>query len=198
MVATDASGHRNVLMGDPDPTDPKVDAIRKSLFDDKQTIAQTAASLGLTEDELIKALPPGTVDDTAASADPNGIRTRTIYDAQTNRTFVEIDDPRQISTVVQEIQADQVFHVRQYDTKTHQYVLQDVKGGAGYAQSLATRSRPPPTTTASRSAIWTTRSACTTTRATTRPNCWRSAPRWSRSRRPPRARPTSRRARRAR
>ena len=137
VVFTDASGQRNVLMGDPDPTDPKVDAIRKALFDDKKSIAQTAASLGMTEDQLIKALPPGTVDDTPASADNQGIRTRTIYDAQTNRTFIEIDDPRHDRTVVQEIQADQVFHVRQLDPKTGKYVLQDVKGGAGYAQSLA-------------------------------------------------------------
>ena len=137
VVATDASGHRNVLMGDADPTNPQTDAIRKALFDDNKTIAQTAASLGLTEQQVIEALPPGTVDDTPASVDNNGIHTRTIYDAQTNRTFVEIDDPRHDRTVVQEISADQVFHVRQFDPKTGQYVMQDVKGGAGYAQSLA-------------------------------------------------------------
>ncbi|MFL6680626.1 MAG: hypothetical protein ACJ8IK_19970 [Burkholderiaceae bacterium] len=137
VVATDASGHRAVLMGDPDPSNPQADAIRKALFDDKKTIAQAAASLGLTEQQLVEALPPGTVDDAPASVDNQGIRTRTIYDPQTNRSFVEIDDPRHDRTVVQEIAADQVFHVRQYDTETHRYVMQDVRGGAGYAQSLA-------------------------------------------------------------
>jgi LysM repeat protein len=137
VVATDASGHRNVLMGDPDPTNPQTDAIRKALFDDKKTIAQTAASLGLTEQQVVEALPPGTVDDTPASADNGGLHTRTIYDTQTNRMFVEIDDPRHDRTVVQEISADQVFHVRQFDPTSGKYVMQDVKGGAGYAQSLA-------------------------------------------------------------
>ena len=137
VVATDASGHRAVLMGEPDPANPQADAIRKALFDDRKTIAQAAASLGLTEQQLVEALPPGTVDDTPASADNQGIRTRTIYDPQTNRSFVQIDDPHHDRTVVQEIAADQVFHVRQFDSTAGKTVMKDVKGGEGYAQSLA-------------------------------------------------------------
>ena len=137
VVATSASGRRTVLMGDADAQDPTTTAVRKALFDDRKTIAQTAASLGLTQDQVLAALPPGTVDVTPAGADTAGLTTRTIFDPQTNRTVVETDDPRHDRTVLTEIGADQVFKVRQFDAKTGKYVMADVAGGVGYAQQQA-------------------------------------------------------------
>ena len=97
-VATDASGHRNVLMGEPDAKTGPGEEARKAIFDDKKPIAEVAKSLNLSEDKLLELLPPGTVDVTKPNAANSGIQTRTLYDPTTNRTVVESYDARRDHT----------------------------------------------------------------------------------------------------
>lgn len=136
-VATSASGRRTVLMGEPDAKDGQGEAVRKAIFDDKKTVADVAKSMGLTQDQVLDLLPPGTVDKTPASSDTSGIETRTLFDPTTNRAVVETLDPRHDRYVRQDIDDKTVFKVRQYDPETKKYVIAEVEGGVGYLQKLA-------------------------------------------------------------
>jgi hypothetical protein len=137
VVSFTASGHRTVLMGTDDPKSGPAASILKSLFDDKKSVAQTAADLGMTQDQVLAALPARNVDVTPASAETNGIQTRTIYDPDTNRVVVETDDPRHDRTVLKVIGDDQVFKVHQVDPDSGKDIVQEVPGAAGYAQQQA-------------------------------------------------------------
>ncbi|MGJ7603941.1 hypothetical protein ACSFA7_06335 [Variovorax sp. LT1R20] len=137
VVATSASGRRTVLMGEPEARSGTGEAARKAIFDDKKSVAEVAKNLGLTPEQVLAALPAGTVDVRPASADNGGIETRTIFDPTTNRTVIETHDPRHDRDVRQVVEADAAFQVRQFNTETGKYEIKEVKGGIGYAQQQA-------------------------------------------------------------
>lgn len=133
VVATTKDGRRVTLMGEPDKNDGPAEKIRKGLFEDGKSVADMARSLGTTEDQVLAALPLGTVD----VASSGGVETRTLHDPETNRVVVETYDARHGKKSRQVIDEHAVFKVRQYDPETKKYVTAEVKGGVGYLQKQA-------------------------------------------------------------
>lgn len=137
VVATTKDGRRVTLMGDPDPKNDPAEKIRKGLFEEGKSVAEMAKSLGLTEEQVLAALPKGTVDVTKPTSDNGDVETRTIYDPVTNRVVVETHDWQHDTKDRKVIDDKTVFKVRQYDPETKKYVTVEVKGGLGYLQKQA-------------------------------------------------------------
>lgn len=137
VVATSASGRRTVLMGEPDAKDGPGEAARKAIFEDNKSVAEVAKSLGLTEDQVLASLPPGTVDLIKPTTDNGDVEVRTLYDPTTNRVVVETHDWQHGDVSRQLIDDKTVFKVRQTDPKTQKTELVEVAGGVGYLQKLA-------------------------------------------------------------
>ncbi|SDI82737.1 glutamate cyclase domain-containing protein [Variovorax sp. OV700] len=137
VVATSASGRRTVLMGEPDAKDGPGEGVRKSIFDDKKSVAETAKAMGMTEDEVLAALPEGTVDVSKPSADNGHIETRTIYDPATNRLVVERNDWNHGGGSREDIDDKTKYTVTQKDPKTGKSERVEVSGGLGYLQHQA-------------------------------------------------------------
>ncbi|WGT65939.1 glutamate cyclase domain-containing protein [Variovorax paradoxus] len=137
VVATSASGRRTVLMGEPDAKNGPGEEARKSIFDDKKSVAETAKALGMTEDEVLAALPEGTVDVSKPSADNGHVETRTIYDPATNRLVVERNDWNHGGGSREDIDDKTKYTVTQKDPKTGKSERVEVSGGLGYLQHQA-------------------------------------------------------------
>lgn len=133
VVATTKDGRRVTLMGEPDKNDGPGEKIRKGLFEDGKSVADMARSLGMGEDQVLAALPSGTVD----VASSGGVETRTLHDPESNRVVVEAYDARHGKRSRQVIDEHAVFKVRQYDPETKKYVIAEVNGGVGYLQKQA-------------------------------------------------------------
>jgi glutamate racemase len=137
VVATSASGRRTVLMGEPDAKNGPGEAARKSIFDDKKSVAETAKAMGMTEDQVLAALPEGTVDVSKASPDNSYIETRTIYDPATNRLVVERNDWNHGGGSREDIDGKTKYTVTQKDPKTGKSERVEASGGLGYLQHQA-------------------------------------------------------------
>ncbi|MDQ0025589.1 glutamate racemase [Variovorax paradoxus] len=137
VVATSASGRRTVLMGEPDGKNGPGEEARKSIFDDKKSVAETAKAMGMTEDEVLAALPEGTVDVSKPSADNGHVETRTIYDPATNRLVVERNDWNHGGGSREDIDNKTKYTVTQKDPKTGKSERVEVSGGLGYLQHQA-------------------------------------------------------------
>jgi hypothetical protein len=134
-VFVTSSGRRIVLMGSGEPDDQS-EKIRKGLFEQKKSVADVAKELGISEEDLLKALPPGTVTETTSPTN-GALKTRTIYDPVSNRVLVETIDLRRDTRHTELIDDKTTFKVRQLDPKTGQYVMKEVAGAVGYMQKLA-------------------------------------------------------------
>ncbi|WOB09228.1 hypothetical protein [Piscinibacter gummiphilus] len=137
VVATTADGRRITLMGDPEVDNSPGEKIRKGLFEENKTVAQMAKEMGLSEDQVLAALPAGTVHVTQPTSDNGDVETRTIFDPKTNKVIVETHDWQHDSSSRQVIDEKTVFKVRQYDADSGQWVMANVAGGVGYMQKLA-------------------------------------------------------------
>lgn len=137
VVATSASGRRTVLMGEPDAKDGPGEAARKSIFDDRKSVAETAKKLGMTEAEVLAALPEGTVDVRKPTSDNGDVEIRTLYDPGTNRVVVETTDWQHGDVSRKDIGEKTKFTVTQKDPKTDKSEKVEVEGGVGYLQNEA-------------------------------------------------------------
>lgn len=137
VVATTADGRRITLMGDDDTNNTTGEKIRKGLFEDNKSVAQMAKEMGLTEEQVLAALPEGTVDVTKPTSDNGDVETRTIFDPVTNKVIVESHDWQHDSSSRKVIDEETTFKVRQYNPDTQQYEMVAVAGGVGYLQKLA-------------------------------------------------------------
>lgn len=136
VVATTHDGRRVTLMGEGDPDKSQGEEVRKGLFDDNKSVADLAKSMGMTEEQVLAALPPGAVNDTKSKSD-GATDIRTIYDPKSNKVIVETHDHRRDRTSREVIDDKTSFKVRQYDPDSKKYVMKDVAGGVGYLQKLA-------------------------------------------------------------
>lgn len=137
VVATSADGRRTVLMGEPDARNGPGEAARKSIFDDKKSVADTAKKLGMTEAEVLAALPEGTVDVRKPTTDNGDVEIRTLYDPSTNRVVVETTDWQHGDVSRKDIGEKAKFTVTQKDPKTDKSEKVEVEGGVGYLQNEA-------------------------------------------------------------
>lgn len=135
--ATTADGRTVTLMGEGDPKDATSEKIRKGLFTDGKTVAEMAKATGLTEKQVLDALPPGTVHVTEPTSDNGDVETRTIYDPRSNKVVVETHDWQHDGTTHKLIDDKTSFKVRQLDPETGKDVVKEVSGGVGYLQKLA-------------------------------------------------------------
>lgn len=137
VVATSAGGRRTVLMGEPDAKEGPGEAARKAIFDDRKSVAETAKSLGMTEDEVLAALPEGTVDVRKPTSDNGDVEIRTLYDPDTDRVVVETTDWQHGETRRKDVDGKSKFTVTQVDPKTGKSERVEVTGGVGYLQHEA-------------------------------------------------------------
>jgi hypothetical protein len=137
VVATTADGRRVTLMGEGDADNSPGEKIRKGLFEDNKSVADMAKAMGMTEEQVLAALPAGTVNVTPGNADNGGVKTTTVYDPVTNKVVVESYDARRDHSSRQVIDDKTSFKVRQYNPDTKQYEMVAVAGGVGYLQKLA-------------------------------------------------------------
>lgn len=140
-VATTKDGRRITLMGDEAPDHSPAAQIRKGLFDEGKTVADVAKAMGMTEDQVLAALPEGTVDVTKPTSDNGDVETRTLYDPVSNKVVVETHDWQHDGTSHRVVDDGTNFKVRQLDPETGKYVTKDVAGGVGYLQKLADDAR---------------------------------------------------------
>ena len=137
VVATSADGRRTVLMGEPDAKNGPGEAARKSIFDDKKSVGDTAEKLGMTEAEVLAALPEGTVDVRKPTTDNGDVEIRTLYDPSTNRVVVETTDWQHGDVSRKDIGEKTKYTVTQKDPKTDKSEKVEVEGGVGYLQNEA-------------------------------------------------------------
>lgn len=137
VVATSADGHRTVLMGKPDAKEGPGEAARKSIFDDKKSVAETAAKLGMTEAEVLAALPEGTVEVRKPTTDNGDVEVRTLYDPTTDSVVVETTDWQHGDVSRKDIGEKATFTVTQKDPKSDKSEKVEVTGGVGYLQKEA-------------------------------------------------------------
>ena len=136
-VATTASGHRTVLEGKPDDKNGPGETARKAIFEDNKPLAEVAKSMGLTEDQVLAALPEGTVEVTKPTSDNGDVETRTMYDPITDRVVVESHDWQHDDINRQVINEKSTYTVHDTNPKTKQPVAVEKSGGLAYLQKQA-------------------------------------------------------------
>lgn len=134
------SGRRSTLEGEPQAKDENTKAVRKGLFEDGKTVAQVAKELGISEQRVLGSLDAGTVEEVAPTSDNGDVSTRRLYDPATNTMVIETYDHKNDAAQRRVIGPDQVFKVTVVDEKGKSSV-QEVKGGLGYAYSIADQKR---------------------------------------------------------
>ncbi|MCR6475849.1 hypothetical protein NU688_06755 [Variovorax sp. ZS18.2.2] len=136
-VATTASGHRTVLEGKPDVRSGPGETARKAIFEDNKPLAEVAKSMGLTEEQVLAALPEGTVEVTKPTSDNGDVESRTMYDPITDRVVIESHDWQHDDINRQVVNEKSTYTVHDMDPKTKQPVAVEKTGGLAYLQKQA-------------------------------------------------------------
>ena len=136
---TTPNGHRITLQGEPPGRPKQRDTVREAIFEKGETLEQVADRLDMTPEKVRELLPQGTVEVTEATSDNGDIQTVRLFDPKTNTMVVERHDHHHGTFKREVIDETRTFKVRQYNPKTEKFEIAQVKGGVGYAQSLADR-----------------------------------------------------------
>ncbi len=142
LVFVAASGHSKTIKGPPSAQELTEGAIHKGLFKEGKSVAAVAKDLGMTPQQLMDTLDPGTVDVEVLPAGPghNGIETRRIFDPKTKQLLIETTDLFSGNTHRQVIDGEKSFDVLAPDADGKD-VPQKMTGGEGYMQWLYTQAQ---------------------------------------------------------
>lgn len=142
IVFVAESGRSKTIKGPPTGQELTESTLRNGLFKEGKSVEQVAQDMGMTPQQVLDALDPGTVEVEKEPAGPthNGIETRRIHDPQSNRLLIETTDLFSGKTRREVIDDKQTYDVRVMGPDG-QYVPKKMKGGEGYKQWQATQAQ---------------------------------------------------------